>query len=58
MNGNAREWLDQCDPDNASPTCYARGGAFDMGSVGCSSFGYGSYRSTASPNLGFRCCSK
>jgi sulfatase modifying factor 1 len=56
LNGNAREWIDQCRPDNSSPDCYARGGGFDQGAVGCSALGYSMRRTTADPNLGFRCC--
>ena len=56
LNGNVREWLDQCDPSLSANTCYARGGGFDDGSVGCESRSMGPYRLTVAPNTGFRCC--
>lgn len=58
LNGNAREWVDQCRPDNSSPDCYARGGGFDGGSVACANRGYSMNRQTVHASLGFRCCSR
>jgi sulfatase modifying factor 1 len=58
LNGNVREWIDQCDPDLSSSECYTRGGGFDDGSVACATLRYGTYRLTSREDLGFRCCSK
>jgi len=56
MNGNVKEWVDQCSPQLSANTCYARGGGFNQGSVGCSSRVDAPYRLNVEENLGFRCC--
>jgi formylglycine-generating enzyme len=56
--GNLAEWEDNCDGSSgASDTCQPRGTAFGSGAAlpSCNQ-SQSTYRSAASPTIGFRCC--
>lgn len=56
LSGNAREWTDECESGAATSRCLARGGSIADDTLSCQSGGVPLTRSSALPDLGFRCC--
>jgi len=56
LGGNVKEWTDECDGTSAGAKCLARGGSMVDTQIGCKFDGQALSKTTAAPDLGFRCC--